>query len=441
MTFNTKHSAVLPRTGGQAKVCSRIVYETFEAVTRNSTPADKYIANVFRADKRLGSRDRSLVSGAVFSFFRWFGWLEKTLDPIRSEKDAMIWLLAAFAIESDPLPAVAESWTVNVGIDFRKYVAAHDTSASHAERLNNFIKLIKQTSTGFSPWEIIPGWAVEELDPRDKRLPEWLQKRSPMWIRSQTHDTAALIDALARNSLCAVPHARIPEALRIANAKANLYGLDEFKKGLFELQDFSSQCIGLACSPKPGEMWWDACAGGGGKSLQLASLMKRKGSILATDIREYKLADLKKRAARAAFPNIRTSEWNGKKPDKRRQGIFDGVLVDSPCSSSGRWRRNPDARLIARKEWVDELSETQLSILESASSGVKPGGVLVYATCSMFHRENRDVVNSFLERHDEFALEPFASPADGIMNDGTQQIMPWDADCDASFSARMRRMK
>jgi 16S rRNA (cytosine967-C5)-methyltransferase len=237
----------------------------------------------------------------------------------------------------------------------------------------------------------------------------------------------------------AASHPFLESAIKIQGVKVNLHTLKEFNQGLFEIQDLSSQCIGLACAPKPGEMWWDACAGGGGKSLQLADLMNRKGSVRATDTRAYKLEDLKKRAARAAFPNIRTAPWDGTAPDPKRRATFDGVLVDSPCSSSGRWRRNPDARWIASKAWVDELSEIQMKILSAASAAVKPGGVLVYATCSMFQREDADNAARFLSKHPEFSLESFPNPLNGEMTDGSLLTLPWDGDCDASFVARFRK--
>ena len=108
--------------------------------------------------------------------------------------------------------------------------------------------------------------------------------------------------------------------------------------------------------PQPGESWWDVCAGGGGKSLQLADMMQRRGTVYSTDIRAYKLEDLKRRAARAAFPNIRCAEWDGTRPTGSKAGLFDGVLVDAPCSSSGRWRRNPDGRWTTPLSRVEELT-------------------------------------------------------------------------------------
>jgi 16S rRNA (cytosine967-C5)-methyltransferase len=197
--------------------------------------------------------------------------------------------------------------------------------------------------------------------------------------------------------------------------------------------------IGMVCAPLPGERWWDCCAGGGGKTLQLASLLQRKGVVVATDIREYKLDDLKMRARRAGFPNIRRSPWDGKAPRKKKAGLYDGVLVDAPCSCSGVWRRNPDAKWNTDEAEIAEMSDLQLKILTAASAGVKPGGVLVYGTCSLFDPENRTVVSKFLESHPDFTLESFADPLSGKLCQGTLQIRPWDSDSDSMFAARMRR--
>ena len=154
----------------------------------------------------------------------------------------------------------------------------------------------------------------------------------------------------------------------------------------------------MACMARPGERWWDVCAGGGGKTLQLAGMMQRRGTILATDIRAYKLEDLKRRAARAAYPNIRCAEWNGEAPPRGKKGMFDGVLIDAPCSSSGRWRRNPTDAGARPRNGVEELPEFRSRILEAACAGVKPGGVLVYATCSLFEREDERIVQGFFTK-------------------------------------------
>lgn len=426
----------------QANTCMTVLAQTLDAVLGKSTPADKFVSSYFRNDKRLGSRDRRLISQVVFSVFRQFGFLRAAFHEHRSIRASghtlALYMLGASVLEGFTHD-VCRCWLEHVSISENDF----DALSEIEEPLERFKAFASLAGAEYVPeiTDSVPEWALPELAaPFDRRFYEILQTRPPMWIRAQTKDISGLTASLAKQGLHAVPHTRIANALSIADAHVNLYTIEAFRKGLFELQDISSQCIGLACMPSPGEIWWDACSGGGGKALQLASLMERKGVVTATDIREYKLLDLKKRAARAAFPNIRTAEWNGKEPDRGKRDLYNGVLVDAPCSSSGRWRRNPDARWIAQPEWLEELPATQKEILDHASKAVRHGGVLVYATCSMLRRENADVVNAFLETHPEFRLEPFPNPLTGELNHGMQQIMPWDADCDASFAARFRRI-
>ena len=167
--------------------------------------------------------------------------------------------------------------------------------------------------------------------------------------------------------------------------------------------------------------------------------MKRRGTVVACDVRSYKLDDLRLRARRAGFPNIVTREWDGKPFHGKQADRFNGVLVDAPCSCSGVWRRNPDGRWTLPPEELTKTAELQQTILAAAAPAVRPGGVLVYATCSLFPVENGMVVEKFLAEHPEFTLEPFANPLTGEPTSGQLQIRSFDGDCDSMFVARMRR--
>lgn len=425
----------------QAETCMRILSGTLDAVLKKGVPADHFLSGCFRNDRRLGSRDRRLIGEMVFSVFRWFGFLRnafgKEMEGGFPRRALSLCLLGASALEGHA-QEVCRFWLEEVSLSAERF---HHLFSMENE-LERFRVFALLAGAEYVPeiGHALPEWAHEELvHPFDLRFYRFLQSRPPMWLRAQTDDVSGLLASLAAQGLHAQRHARISSALSIPDARVNLHTIDAFRKGWMEVQDLSSQCIGLACMPNPGEIWHDACSGGGGKALQLASLMRRRGVVIATDIREQKLSELKKRAARAGFPNIRTGTWNTEVDEEKKNNLCSGVLVDAPCGSSGRWRRNPEARWTAKREQLESLSRTQLEILDRASRRVRSGGVLVYATCSMFRRENRDVVNAFLETHREFHLEPFPNPLTGERNDGTQQIMPWDGDCDASFAARMRR--
>lgn len=258
-------------------------------------------------------------------------------------------------------------------------------------------------------------------------------------MRIQRDNPTDVLNELKILNPAAGPHHAIPNAVSMGSACSGLYNTDIYKQGRVEIQDLSSQAMGSVCCPLPGQRWWDCCAGGGGKSLLLASSMQGKGVVVASDIRAYKLQELKHRARRGGFSNITTREWNGGTVPSDKAN-FDGVLVDAPCTGSGTWRRNPWARWTLQKKDLDELTASQATLLANASTAVRPGGVLVYATCSMFGRENAEIVHSFLQTHTNFRLDPFINPLSGNGNtDGMLQTWPWDGDCDAMFVARLRR--
>ena len=423
-------------SGARARFCSLFVHDVTEAVFSRGEAADNAAALRFKQDRRIGSRDRRFLNNTLFAYFRWYGWLVKA--SIERKMDLALAAVTAAEGESSGPAAV---WAENAGIPAPVFAdALKQKSASE-----RFAAVLNAAGEGmnlsFSLWEVIPEWAKKLLPQElqsDERLPMALQKRSPMWLRAQTARIPELVNNLMKSGFAAEPHETVPDALKIADARGCLYASPEFQKGLFEIQDLSSQCIGRACMARPGEHWWDVCAGGGGKTLQLASMMERRGTILATDIRAYKLEDLKRRAARAAYPNIRCAEWDGKTVPHGKTIAFDGVLIDAPCSSSGRWRRNPDGRWSTSPERVEELAGIQSRILESVCGAVKPGGILVYATCSLFEQEDEEIVRTFLNKHHEYELEPFPDPVTGRMTDGMLRTLPWSADCDASFVARMR---
>lgn len=182
--------------------------------------------------------------------------------------------------------------------------------------------------------------------------------------------------------------------------RKNVFVTKAFHQGFFELQDAASQMVAPLVNPQPGERVFDACAGGG-KSLHLAALMKNKGRILSLDIHEWKLKELKLRARRNGIDIIETRWIDTTKVVKRLEAQADAVLLDVPCSGSGVLKRNPDAKWKLKMSDLEQLRKTQKEILSSYSRMVKPGGRLVYATCSIFPDENQKQVQSFSEENTE----------------------------------------
>ena len=188
--------------------------------------------------------------------------------------------------------------------------------------------------------------------------------------------------------------------------RANVFITDAFKNGWFEVQDASSQKVAEVLNPKPGMRVIDACAGAGGKSLHIASLMENKGQVIALDIYGNKLKELKRRARRNGAHNIEPRVIDSTKVIKKLKASADKVLIDAPCSGLGVLRRNPDAKWKLQPEFLEKIKNTQQEILSSYSSMVKPGGQLVYATCSILPSENSEQVSTFLssEAGKDFSL-------------------------------------
>ncbi|MGH7972811.1 MAG: RsmB/NOP family class I SAM-dependent RNA methyltransferase, partial [Limisphaerales bacterium] len=243
----------------------------------------------------------------------------------------------------------------------------------------------------------VPAWVKEEMEVSA----EWaraLQAEPKLWLRARPGQGRALARALG--DCRAFGAGALADALEYLG-RQDLFRTKEFHTGAFEVQDLSSQAVGLVCSPHPGETWWDACAGEGGKTLHLADLMQNQGLIWASDRAEWRLKILKRRAARARVFNYRSALWDGavRLPTRTK---FDGVLVDAPCSGIGTWQRNPQSRWTTGLKDVRELRRVQLQLLVRAAAAVKPGGKLIYAVCTLAGAETLNVAAAFQEQCPEF---------------------------------------
>jgi 16S rRNA (cytosine967-C5)-methyltransferase len=330
------------------------------------TPADAALREAFSGGNEIEAADKRTVAGLVFGYFRWIGWLDKNDSTAR------------------------------------RVAAARELQA----RFNTSPDSFKAESLQA---RAVPSWIPEEMSPVPVDWLRQLQREPTLWIRAQAAFARSIPRALGHcvpADLAAFSSVERddPTALRYDGPK-DLFRTDEFRKGLFEIQDLASQLVGYACAPKPGETWWDACAGEGGKTLHLGDLMKNQGLIWCSDRSARRLASLRKRAARAQLFNYRAVNWNGGPfpPTKTR---FDGVLVDAPCSGVGTWQRNPHARWTTSPEDVRELAELQLQLLDHTAPTVKPGGRLVYAVCTLTRSETTAVAEAFSARHPEFAPHP-----------------------------------
>lgn len=243
----------------------------------------------------------------------------------------------------------------------------------------------------------------------------WSQQQLAQFVRLQTVSPPLWLRLSPQMSAEQLAEHLAAEGVRVALSEQGLCargGTDvtrssAYRQGQIEIQDLASQQLAAAVKAKPGDKVWDACAGAGGKSLAVAAPMNNKGMLLATDLHPHKLEELKRRARRAGLFNIRSFAWAGDAPlqlpkEVARQGGFDWVLVDAPCSSSGTWRRNPDARWRFSPEDSADLQQLQSRLLHHASEAVRPGGHLVYGTCSWQWSENEAQVAAFVAGHPQF---------------------------------------
>ncbi|MBL9131930.1 MAG: RsmB/NOP family class I SAM-dependent RNA methyltransferase, partial [Verrucomicrobiaceae bacterium] len=367
----------------------------------------------FKRHRKWGSRDRRVFAESVYECVRWWRWFwflaglpdeeHNTPEHITPERIWRVW--AAYWIMQDrELPRDESAPVVRVD-EVRQRARQNVSPALRAS---------------------IPDWmdarCASELGLQWPALRDAMNMPAEVFMRVNTlkADRRTVREKLAEAGFAAEAVEEVPSALKLVQ-RQNVFGTPAYKEGLFEVQDAASQLIAPFLEVAPGMKVIDACAGGGGKALHLAAMMRNKGKILALDIHAWKLAELRKRAARAGVDIIEAREIEGTKTVKRLLAHADRVLLDVPCSGLGVLRRNPDAKWKLSAEEIDRLTALQADILENYSRMVKPGGKLVYATCSILPSENERQVQQFLLRHggewqieDELRRTPAQGSFDGF---------------------------
>ena len=395
-----------------------------EEAVHSGRPADIELSQWMRSRRELGSRDRRFLSQAVFRHFRWMGWTRLGLQLDLPE--------AAL------LSALLEEPTESQWI---QHLTQHITFPSPLAPLGALplaekIDQINQTfQSSLTDSHLITPDATSVIHPDvlARSLPAF-QHRPPTWIRSRI-GSEELLNALTAENIPAESSPQHPHAIAIPSG-INLQQRLEKGPGQFVVQDLASQCVGQVCAPLAGQLWWDCCAGSGGKSLHLADLMKQQGGVLASDPRESALIELKKRARTCGIRMIQSQVLDATK-EKPGTYLYDGVLVDAPCSGWGTWARSPDARWRTSTKDVRQSARRQQAILKNAAQAVKPGGTLVYAVCTLTQPETDQQAAAFLEAHPHFELDPFRHPITGELTSGMIQLFP--SQHDGMFIARVRK--
>ena len=351
--------------------------------------ADKVIERLLKAHRKWGSQDRAVVSEIFYNIIRW----KKRLEYYMGEgaKPSNIYrMILAYLL-----------WTKTHYKKFEEF-----EGIKIADILN---KLKKGTVPTKAVQYSIPEWLAETLEKElganwEKEM-DALSDPAPTVLRVNTLKTTKekLIEELQENEIESHAVRGYEDAVELEEKK-NVFLTEAFKKGMFEVQDASSQLIGRFLDVKEGMRVVDACAGAGGKTLHIAALMKNKGQIIALDIFEWKLAELKRRAKRAGAHNIETRVIDDNKVIKRLHNSADRLLIDAPCSGLGVLKRNPDSKWKIDQDFIDRIKKEQENILQDYSKIIKKGGQMVYATCSILPSENTLQTKNFIEKNPEYEL-------------------------------------
>jgi ribosomal RNA small subunit methyltransferase RsmB len=279
---------------------------------------------------------------------------------------------------------------------------------------------------------------TESLLESNNSIPEFTVRTNTL---TATRDS--LMEQLARDNVDSMYGRFAPEAVIIKNP-SSITRLNAFKTGLFQVQDESSMLVASVLDPKPDELVLDVCSAPGGKSTHLAQLMDNKGTVLARDIHEHKLELIRQSAKRLGIGIIKTELYDALNTDSSSIGKFDRVLLDAPCTGLGIIRRKPDIKWARLSSDETEITELQKKMLDTVAGYVKPGGVLVYSTCTILPEENNMMVERFLKENPEFFLDdikPYIPEVlrSSVMSEGMLQLFPNRDGTDGFFIARMIR--
>ena len=356
--------------------------------------ADKVIQNLLKRNKTWGSRDRGFIAETTYDIVRWkrlYSKIAKVKSPF-SRDDAWRLLAVWIVLKGIKLP----DWKYFENTPNRKIKGRFDT-------------LIKERVFR----ESIPDW-IDNIGVKELGLKKWekelsaINKQAQVVLRTNTLkiDKELLQSKLEDEGVLTTINKDYSDAL-ILDERKNVFRTEAFKNGWFEVQDASSQLVAEYLNVEPGMVVVDCCAGAGGKTLHLSALMKNKGKLVAMDIYESKLKKLKVRAKRNGAHNINIKVIESTKPIKKLHNSADRVLIDAPCSGLGVLRRNPDSKWKLKEDFLTNIKITQQKILKDYSKMVKPGGKLVYATCSILNSENTKQIKDFLksENGKEFKFE------------------------------------
>ncbi len=386
--------------------------EALEKIFNKGFQADKVIQKLLKSNKKWGSRDRKLISKALYDIVRWKRKYEFLTQSNINSLEGKWKILALWSIENN---IEVPEW---FGVD---------------------LEAIKKYSTkpieSFPIKESLPEWLYErginEMEPKFfQQEIKALNQEAETVIRVNSLKTSKpkLGKKLKEKGIEFSEHPSYPDALFI-KGKPKLTHLDCYKKGLFEIQDASSQKVADFVQISPGQLVIDACAGAGGKTLHLADRMQNKGQIIAMDIYPNKLKELKKRAERNGVKIIKETPLVSTKILQKYKNKADVLLLDVPCSSLGTLKRKPGLKWELSPEKIKNIQSLQKNILHQYQDMLKPGGTLIYVTCSILPSENQEQIKEFLNNNKNFTF----------VEDKT--ILPSKSGFDGFYMAKLTKRK
>ena len=422
------------------------------------------IKDLLGRNRAFGSRDRRLYRELLYTGIRFLPWIAPLIEAEGELASQIIaWLAPDLKDTKAYRAALCAHWP-----------AVPATLAEKAAMLGKQVELsrsaadprpqIQDPVLRFQPEALLPVWFRDHC-PAAFTSPhlDALNERAPLWVRLQVNDSDHVLAEFSGKGWSPVRAPELPDAICLP-PNAEVADTDAYRRGFVEIQDLSSQLVLHHAPIMPGQHWLDACAGAGGKTLQLARLLGDTGRVDATDIRAATLEELRDRAARARLTNVRIVNGNkgGTRPldgfekhspqktrpeagfhldaaPSKSDSGYDGVLVDAPCSGTGTWRRLPHMKWYTLPAMLAEFAALQLQILTSNAPRVRAGGLLVYATCSLSRQENHDTVAAFLAAHTDFRPEQpvrdWGAVADGLGS----TLLPGTRNSDGFYVALLRR--
>ena len=369
------------------KLHRNLVFATIDSlhlIFNENKQADKVLKNTLKRDKRWGARDRGFIAETTYDIVRWKRLYSKIADVKEPFNRANLFRL--FTV-----------WATLKGIQIPDWPQFENTPTRKIKGKFDELSNIRKYKESVPDW--LDNLGEIELGKKWDKEIQALNQLADVILRVNTLKTTKekLQNNLQELEIETESIKGYPQALKLVK-RTNVFITEAFKNGWFEVQDASSQKVAKFLNPKPGTRVVDTCAGAGGKSLHIASLMENKGQVIALDIYENKLKELKRRAKRNGAHNIETRTIDSSKVIKKLIHKADKILIDAPCSGIGVLKRNPDSKWKLQPEFLETIKNTQREILDSYSRMVKPGGQMVYATCSILPSENEKQIQDFLER-------------------------------------------